>query len=190
MPKEPPRAISPLGGYYKKFVDVTLSEVIDTAIVSIAFPIDDREVFRKEFAETFETSLPEVGNSSVSKDNRFRFLGLQPGLIFALYDFKGLNPISVITQENCKTGYCTDQSDSWVKIRLAGTKLETILERMCHLDLSPAVFGPGQVTRTVMEHLSTIILCESPESFFFMSPRSSASGFLHSFETSLKLTSN
>ena len=188
MLKQILKTTSPLDGYSKKFADITLAEVVGTAIVSIAFPFDGAATLQDKVAKAYGASLPKCGNSSISKDGLFRFLGMQPGLIFALYDFEGVNPTSVITDQLGKAGYYTDQSDSWVALRLSGPKALAILERTCPLDLSPDFFGPGSVARTAMEHLSTIVLREHLETFFFMSPRSSARSFLHALETSIANT--
>ena len=119
-------AVSPLDGYSKKFADVTLAEVVGTAIVSIAFPFDSVAALQDKVTKAYSTSLPECGNSTVSKDGLYRFMGMQPGLIFALYDFESANPIKVITDQLGKAGYYTDQSDSWVALRLSGPKAPTV----------------------------------------------------------------
>ena len=185
MLKQTMEATYPLDGYSRKFADITLAEVIDIAIVSIAFPFDSVTALQDKVTRTYGTSLPDCGNSTVSKDGLIRFLGMQSNQMFALFDFVGENADSVLANQLGDPGYYTDQSDSWVTLRLSGPNALAVLERICPLDLSPDIFGPGSVTRTAMEHLSTIVLRERLESFFFMSPRSSARSFLHTIETSI-----
>ena len=188
MLKQTLKTTSPLDGYSKKFADVTLAEVVGTAIVSIAFPFDSVAALQDKVTKAYSTSLPDCGNSTVSKDGLVRFLGVQSNQIFVLFDFDGVNAVSVLAKHLGNSGYYTDQSDSWVALRLSGPKALTVLERICPLDLSPGSFVPGSVARTVMEHLSTIVLREHLENFFFMSPRSSARSFLHALETSIANT--
>ena len=188
MLKQTLKATPPLDGYSKKFADVTLAEVVGTAIVSVAFPFDSVAALQDKVTKAYSTSLPDCGNSTVSKDGLVRFLGVQSNQIFALFDFDGENAVSVLANQLGTSGYYTDQSDSWVMLRLSGPKVLAVLERICPLDLSPDIFGPGRVARTAMEHLSTIVLRERLENFFFMSPRSSARSFLYALETSITNT--
>ena len=188
MLKQTQEAKLPLEGYFRKFSDVTLAEVVGKAMVSIAFPVDGMAALQDKSNKAYITSLPDCGNSTVSKDGLVRFLGVQSNQIFALFDFDGEDAVSVLANQLGNSGYYTDQSDSWVMLRLSGPKALAVLERICPLDLSPGIFGPSSVTRTAMEHLSTIILRESLENFFFMSPRSSARSFLHALETSITNT--
>ena len=188
MLKQTMEATSPLDGYSRKFADITLAEVVDTAIVSIAFPFDNVTALQDKVTKAYSTSLPDCGNSTVSKDGLVRFLGVQSNQIFALCDFDGKNAVRVLANQLGNSGYYTDQSDSWVMLRLSGPKVLAVLERICPLDLSPNIFEPGSVARTAMEHLSTIVLRERLENFFFMSPRSSARSFLHALETSITNT--
>ena len=188
MLKQTMEATSPLDGYSRKFADITLAEVVDTAIVSIAFPFDSVTALQDKVTKAYSTSLPDCGDSTVSKDGWVRFLGVQSNQIFALFDVDRKNAVNVLANQLGNSGYYTDQSDSWVMLRLSGPEVLTVLERSCPLDLSPDIFGPGRVARTAMEHLSTIILRERFENFFFMSPRSSARSFLHVLETSIMNT--
>ena len=188
MLKQTQEAKLPLEGYFRKFSDVTLAEVVGKAMVSIAFPVDGMATLQDKVTKAYDTSLPDCGNSTFSKDGLVRFLGVQSNQIFALFDFDGEDAVSVLANQLGNSGYYTDQSDSWVMLRLSGPEVLTVLERICPLDLSPDIFEPGSVARTAMEHLSTIILRERLENFFFMSPRSSARSFLHVLETSIKNT--
>ena len=52
------------------------------------------------------------------------------------------------------------------------------------LDLAPGSFPEGASTRTVMEHLGTLIVRDGPDSFLLAAARSSAKSFLHAVETS------
>ena len=188
MLKQTLQSAFPLKGYNRTFADIKLFEVTNAALVSIAFSLNDTSALQDTFAKAYGISLPDYGSSSLSKDGAFRFMSMQPGLIFALYEFEGATPIRMLADQLGYCAYFSDQSDSWVILRLSGPTILTVLERVCPLDLSPEIFSPGSVARTKMEHLSTVILRENFDDFSFMSPRSSACSFLHTLETSIENT--
>jgi sarcosine oxidase subunit gamma len=105
---------------------------------------------------------------------------------FLLFSAPDCDPSISIRQSIGGAGYIVDQSDSWAMVRLTGPNCRAALERICSLDLDPGVFPPGRVARTVMEHLSVIILCETDTKYTLLSPRSSAGSFMHALDTSAR----
>ena len=80
-----------------------------------------------------------------------------------------------------------DQSDSWVMLRVSGRHVRGALELVCPARPSPRrVPRRRRRARTVMEHLSAIVLREGEDDFLLLSPRSSAASFLHEIETSIR----
>tara|TARA_B100000686_G_C16462428_1_gene797838 strand:+ start:255 stop:824 length:570 start_codon:yes stop_codon:yes gene_type:complete len=181
-------AVSPLNGYSKTFASIKLSEVTELAIVSITFSLNETSSFKEAFSKYYGNSLPEYGSSTLSKDSTFRFMSMQPGMIFAIYEYVGLEPISVLTSQLGATAFFSDQSDSSFILRLSGKNLHKILERVCAPDLSNKPFPPNSVARTTVDHLNAIILHEKNNNFLFISPRSSARSFLNALETSIENT--
>lgn len=175
---------SPLEGLHLEIGAVTISEVTDRAIVSIAVPADGRNKLVKAVTASYKAKLPEVGQSTPAKVANAVFLGLQQDQFFLLFDHADENPIEQVTAKLGESGYLTDQSDGWVIIRLSGPDTRKALARICPIDLRPDNFRMGHVARTVMEHLGVIILREDDDAFLLMSARSSAGSFLHALETS------
>ena len=161
------QATSPLGGYERKFGDLTIAEVVDQKLYSIA---------AASFEQLLGMPAPAVGTSCQSTDQKIELLRLQPDQVFL--------KCAEIPDELCSSGYVTDQSDSWVMLRVSGPGCRHALRRTCMLDLDSGAFPAGAVARTTMEHLSVIIQCEGPVSFLLLSPRSSAKSFLHVIATS------
>ena len=174
-----------LNGFRRDFEGVSLAEVGDHASVSVATPMGGGERLGKSIASAYGAKLPAVGKSNLSDDGKARFLGLQPDQMFLLFEHEGDRAVAVVTGQLGDAGYYTDQSDSWAMLRLSGPVGRTALERICMLDLHPETFAIGAVARTTMEHLGVIILREAADSFLLMSPRSSATSFLHAVETSI-----
>ena len=182
-------AQSPLGGYKAEFNGVSLTELTDLAIVSIATPMDGGDELAKTVDSAFGTALPNIGHSSHTENGNTRLLGLQRDQMFLLFEHEGNDALAMVTNKLGEVGYYTDQSDTWAILRITGPGSRSALERICMLDLSPDAFSVGAVARTTMEHLGVMILRDDEDSFLLMSARSSARSFLHAIETSIAYTS-
>lgn len=174
----------PLGGMHLEIGALTITEVTDRAIVSIAVPKKGRNKLAKAVAAKYKGKLPAIGLSTQTEVANGRFLGMQQDQYFLLWDQADGNPIEQVTARLGARGYFTDQSDAWVMIRFSGPDSRDALARICPIDLHPDRFLMGQVARTVMEHLGVIIVREDDDTFLLMSPRSSAGSFLHALKTS------
>jgi len=91
--------------------------------------------------------------------------------------------LSMLAQELATTAAVTDQSDSWVVLEVSGERSHDVLERICPIDLHDSQFPDGAVARTMMEHLSVIVV-RSSNRFVLLSPRSSADSFRHALTQS------
>ena len=174
----------PLGGFAHDFGEANLAEITDHALVSLATPNGGEKALDATLKKAFKCALPAPGQSTAS--GKMRVLGLQRDQVFLFFAHDGDRAMEAVAGKLGEAGYYTDQSDSWVMLRLAGPMSRSALERICPLDLHPDVFTVGTVSRTVMEHLGTIILRDGEDSFVLMSARSSAKSFLHAVETSIR----
>lgn len=179
-------ARTPLDAYGCTIGTVTLAEVAGLALVSAAVPRDGDEAFAAALAGGFGAGRPAPGDSALGARPATRVLGMQPDQVFIL--FEAPDPDRAVPTAASALGsaaYVTDQSDSWAMLRMSGAGVRVALERICPLDLDDQAFPEGRVARTVMEHLSIIILRDGPDSFLLMSPRSSARSFRHAVELSV-----
>ena len=179
------KARTALGGYHKDFGDIALCEIADQSIISIAIPSEADEDFEKNLGDAFELKMPQVGQSTTSPDGKIRLLGLQRDQLFLMSNNRDTLPVTDIAQVTGNSGYYTDQSDSWVCLRISGPRCRDALERICPIDLDGDRFTEGATARTVMEHLGAIITRETNDTFLLLSARSSAHSFLHAVETSI-----
>ncbi len=179
-------ASPPLAGFDRQDDGISLSEVTDHALVSIAIRLGCDTVLHNTMLAEFGAGLPECGNSTVATNGDIRFLGMQQDQTFALFRFRGNHAAREIAKNLAETAYYTDQSDSWAMLQISGSRARAALERICPLDLHQDVFALGSVARTTMEYLAVIILRTGKDAFLLMSPRSSARSFLHALETSME----
>ena len=184
MPNYTLTATTPLDGFSRGFNGVSLTEVSDRSIVSIATPLGGEAGLSKALTKTYKVALPKVGQSLASPLDNAVFMGMAQDQIFVLFDHSDDKPVEVVSKHLKDSAYLTDQSDSYVMLRVSGVNSRLVLERICPIDLAPAAFPVGSLARTIMEHLGTVIVHEKEDTFLLMSARSSAKSFLEAVETS------
>ena len=188
MPDYTLEAKPALGGFHLAIDTTELAEVRGKALVSVAVPLGGEAAFAKAVEAAYGITPPAVGKTTAARDG-ITLIGLQRDQVFALLNHPGDNAVQTVADRLGTAAYYTDQSDSWVMLRLRGSKAREALERICMLDLDDGVFQTGDAARTMMEHLGAVILREGPDSFLLMSASSSAKSFLHAVETSLRYVS-
>lgn len=174
-----------LGGYRGSFDAAELAEVTDLSIVSIACPLGESDRLNESAAAAWGRPMPAPGASIGALSDNPLVLGMSPDQWFALFQGPGGPALELTRTALGAHGYFTDQSDSWVALRLTGALAIPALERICPIDLHPRVFTAGTSARTVMEHLGSIIFCEGPNRYLLLSASSSAESFLHAVTTSI-----
>lgn len=177
-------AVSALGGYDRTIGDVRIAEVTGQSLVSVATPLGGADALASALQAAHGADVPAAGR--VTEADGVMFLGLARDQFFVLTGDLGHWPEKRVGEALGGAGYVTDQSDSWVILRVSGTTAREALARICPIDLHPSVFNRGQMARTVMEHLGAIIVAEGDDSFLLMSARSSAKSFLHAVEQSAR----
>ena len=79
----------------------------------------------------------------------------------------------------------TDQSDGWVWVTLTGADAGTVLARLCPLDLRPAAFPVGTSARTMLQHLS-VLMIRTEQGFVIAAYRSMARTLVHEVEAAMQ----
>jgi heterotetrameric sarcosine oxidase gamma subunit len=172
-----------LAGYSQDFGLVELAEITNLSIVSLAMPLNGQTAFTTAVKTALGAPLPTTGMSH-SGAPLTHLLRMSPDQFMALLP-AATAPETIIKNIGA-AGYCTDQTDNWVILRLKGPSARTALERICPVDIDPQAFPQSAFARTMMEHLGTIILNEGRDSFLLLSASSSSGSFLHAVETSIK----
>lgn len=181
--------VTALENFSQEIAGIAVSEVTDQAIVSMAISPENDKPFAASLKKNFKTARPEIGHFTQAKTANTKVLGLQRDQLFMLFDYDGDRAVEEVTSKiNASTqlAYLSDQTDSWVTLRVSGENTLAALERICPLDLHPSAFPVGSVSRTSMEHMATIIIHESEGSYLLLSLRSFAESFLHAVTTSIK----
>lgn len=172
--------LHPLGGRApldETVAGLRIQEVAGRSLVSVAARPGAEEALRRAVLERFGVELPPPGRLSAGPRLAFAWMGqgqwFADARTRAVPDLAG--ELSAALGGNASL---TEQSDAWVRLRLAGTDLRAVLEKLCMLDLHDSRFPPGAVARTVVEHLGAVILRpEGGDGFELWSARCSARSF-------------
>ena len=175
----------PLNRYQKKFEKISVQELTDNIVFSFAIPDKNFLKLNKKLQKLYNVQLPIVGKNVLISNINLYLMGLQPNQFYLFSNTKYLKNIDSFIKIFSEFGYFTDQSDSWLVIRIFGENCINVLERICPLNLDSEIFLNGNVFRTSMEHIGTIIMRMHKKEFILFSPRSSAKSFIHSIETSI-----
>lgn len=174
-----------LGGYRNSFGLTELHEVENLEIVSIAHPRDGGTDLSQQVKSEFGIVLPEAGSTTGSIDENGLWFRMSQDQYFAVFPSYSMSAFRRIQQAIGSSGYCTEQTDNWVMMRLIGELARPALERLCPVDIDPSVFPPGSQARTVMAHHAALVYCVEFNHFLLFSVSSSAHCFRHAIETSL-----
>ena len=176
-----------LDGYEAQFGPISLREISDICMVSIAVPLAKEQAVHKAVKAAFGIDMPDIGQSKVAAPLDARVLRMGLDQMFVLFpQAKNTGRAEQQIKTLMKSAvYTTDQSHNWVGLEISGSGCRRALERICPIDLYPERFAIDAVARTQMEHLGTIILCVGHETYWLFSASSSAKSFLHALETSI-----
>ena len=178
--------LSPLGGIESRYRELDFAEVSDQDIVSIATPLGEQQSLFEAVVGAYHIELPSVGRWQRSPVDNTYFLGTAPNQYLIMSDHSKFSAENKIRNKLGETIYVTDQSDSWVVIKIGGPKSRAALERVCAIDLHPDFFPAGNVARTLLDHIGTIILAEGNDQFLLLSARSSANSFCKTLQRSIE----
>ena len=176
-----------LGGYHQNIGNLSLSEITNRAIFSLALPLGQEDEAFQLIKSEFKIDVPDIGNAAKTKDELITILRLGIDQFFCLTDTVHDTKIAHAAFSS-RVGdyfYTTDQSHAWVSLTLCGNDVDRVLERICPIDLHPSIFAVDCIARTAMENLATIIYRHSDSGFTLMSASSSAKSFLHTIEISI-----
>lgn len=177
-------ACSPLGNLELSLGDNRIAENAGLSIVSLT-PRPDCDGLDDKLLSEFAVALPEVGYVQRHGDS-LAIIGLQPNQYFMISSESWSDPVAHVALSIGDYVYLTDQSDSWAVLSISGPMRYAALERLCPVDIAPAIFDKTRAVRTSMEHLSVIIEMPADEQFRLFTPRSSAQSFSQALITSLQ----
>jgi len=156
----------------------------DLALVSIATPLGGEAQLAKALKKGWGLDMPEARHLSVQDE--IQAIQTAPDQMLLVFVHPTPDANAVVQARLNGAGYTTDQTDTYVVLGVSGPDTRSALERICPIDLHHDAFAIGDVARTSMDHLGTMIIRTGPDTFLMMSALSSAQSFLHVIETSFR----
>jgi sarcosine oxidase subunit gamma len=155
---------------------VTIAEVDDRAIASVAVREGKDKAFEKAAKKLFGVATPAPGHWDAGKD--FGLIWTGPGQWFAVAPIATHDDIAGLIKVGLgDTASVTEQTGGWCTFELSGGAVGAVMERLVPVDT--ARMQAGHATRTFAEHMGVIVICrEAARRFTVMAPRSFA-GSLH-----------
>ena len=178
--------LSALEGAEHEFDGVNVSEVTDKSLVMVAIPRGTLANVESSIKKSCGLTIPKMQQSSESSDSSITLWRLQNNQVLAYFSYDGDDSESYLKTKFNASAYYTDQSDTWAMIRVKGPRSRDVLERICPINIDKDVFSVGNVSRTVMEHIGTIIFRDEDDSYVLLTMRSFGRSMLHAIEVSAK----
>ena len=175
---------SPLGDVEIEMDGFNIAEVTDKSLVMVALPREKFSEVESLIDKSCGLKLPEMECSTHSKDSSITLWRLQKNQVLAYFTYEGNDAEAHLSSRLSAPAYYTDQSDTWAMIRVSGQRTRAVLERICPIDISPEAFPVGGVSRTIMEHIGTIIFRDGDDSYVLLTMRSFGRSMLHAIEVS------
>lgn len=80
----------------------------------------------------------------------------------------------------------TDQTDGWAAMHLWGEGWRDALARLVSIDLRPQAFGKGAIARTGLNHMQSVIWCDSGAGATILVFRSMVATAVHELQTAMQ----
>jgi len=173
-----------LGGLDRRIGDNRIVECADLALVSVARPLGDKGALEAALRAGFSLALPEPGRSVATDETRAVWMAEdQTMLILGNGDADAEARVQSALKD---AGYTTDQTGGWVILEVSGPDTLSALERICPIDLDASSFPDDAAARTLMEHLSVLLIHLGPERFWLTGASSSAASLAHALDISYR----
>ena len=161
---------------------VTLTEVPDLAIASLAQRAGGRDALTALSQELIDAPLPEPRRVAGSRGG-VQMMWTGPDQWLVLAPFATHEDIAErLAKSAGGAASVTEQTDAWVCFALEGAGCIALLERLCRLDL--ARMEAGMADRTGIEHMGCFVICDAPGTAWrVLGARSSALSLWHALES-------
>ena len=124
---------------------VAMAELVPEAITSVAPFWGQEKAVSEALKSAIGAAFPAAGRATGRAGARIVWSGLGQALVLG-------PPVNV------PGAAISDQTDGWACIVLEGGDVPLVLARLCPLDLREGVFKRGHAARTLLGHMSCVIL--------------------------------
>jgi heterotetrameric sarcosine oxidase gamma subunit len=150
-------------------------EVVPGSITSVAPHAGQADGVSKALKKAIGSPLPAVGAFTESGDARVAWSGLDQWFVMSP------EPVTV------SGAALTDQSDAWAAFAVSGADARDVLGRLVPIDLRPAVFEVGHAARSLLGHISCLILRVEADRYIILVFRSMAASAAHDLDRAMRM---
>ena len=168
------KAKSALAGFSQSYDGITVRELTDFELVSLAVANGRERDFSQAFHHNFEVDPPAPGQ--VINVDGGAVMWTSPDSYMVMSDLPNDRLDDMLSGEFQGTAYGVLQSDGWVGLELSGDRIMDLMERLVSVDLSIA--GSDFATRTTSLHTPIYLLRRGDITYLFLIPRSYAVSYL------------
>ncbi|AUQ68439.1 sarcosine oxidase subunit gamma [Phaeobacter inhibens] len=179
-------ALTPLGSDTPRMDtigDLTISEVTDRALASVAARQDQEPALRTALAEAYKMELPDVGGSSQAGVLSVFWTGPHQWMISAPHD-QHEQLARDLKDVLGATASVVEQTDGWCRFDAAGPALCDLFERLSNAPVRD--MQPERVIRGTLEHLGVFLWRLEQDRMAVLGPRSSAASLHHALITAAR----
>lgn len=154
---------------------VTAVEVDPGRITSVTPHAGQADAVSAALKTATGCALPPVGAFVAAKGTRVSWSGLDQWFVMAPA------PVEV------PGAALVDQSDAWAAVALSGDGVRDVLHRLVPIDLRPDVFEVGHAARTVLGHMSCLLLRVEADRYEALVFRSMAASAAHDLDRAMRM---
>ena len=166
-----------------EFDGITITEVADKALASLAMRHDQKTAFTRACKAATGMAPVAPGTFATSGEITLMATGLDQWMAAAPSQSHELFA-SMLASKIKATASITEQNDGWVWFDLEGPLCAAMFERLCAANMR--AMQVGDVTRTAIDHLGCFVLChQQGTKFSVIGPRSSAQSLHHALITAV-----
>jgi sarcosine oxidase subunit gamma len=165
---------SALNGFSQIREGLSVSEVTNFELISIAAARGAERDFEKRFTKTLKISPPNPNQVAPIEDGSVIWTGQNQYLV--MLGTQDVHADVKLGETFGESAYAVLQSDGWACLQLTGDRFYDVMDRFIPLDLRRA--EKDYAARTQAHHISVIVVNQLDESWLLLTPRSTAHSFL------------
>lgn len=153
---------------------VSVTEIVYDAVTSVAPLKGQDEAVSAALESRIGAAFPAPNRSTASPKARVVWSGQGQAMVLGA-------PVAGIGG-----AAMTDQTDAWACVALDGADARAVLARLVPLDLRPGMFETGHAARTLLAHMTAVLMRTDKDRYEIMVFRSMAKTLVHDLKTAME----
>lgn len=168
-------AISALNRYSREWKGLSISELTEYELISVAVAQGQNKVFEDQLQKALKTVPPKPNQVLPAEGGRIMWTGQNQYMV--ILEQQNIQADRELASKLADCAYCSLQTDAWTGLRVVGEHVMDVFERFIPLDLSNTAMDFA--ARTSAHHHAVMVVKNQDGSILLLTPRSSARSFLN-----------